>query len=71
MKSIETGIEIDAPAVRVSEVFSDFERYPDWKMVGASTRSGFEAMKAALKLGVEGPPPDGDPMFDCPNPEHR
>ena len=30
MKSIETSIEIDAPAVRVWEVFSDFERYPDW-----------------------------------------
>ena len=42
MKSIETSTEIDAPAVRVSEVFSDFERYPDWNPFVASLEGRVE-----------------------------
>ncbi|MDH3262118.1 MAG: SRPBCC domain-containing protein [Acidimicrobiia bacterium] len=36
MRSIETSIHIDARPARVWEVFSDFERYPDWNPFVAS-----------------------------------
>ena len=42
MKSIETSIEIDAPAVRVWEFFSDFERYPEWNPFVASLEGQVE-----------------------------
>jgi hypothetical protein len=42
VKSIETSIEIDAPAARVWEVFSDFERYPDWNPFVASLEGRVE-----------------------------
>jgi hypothetical protein len=36
VRSIETGIEIDAPATRVWEVFTDFAAYPQWNPFVAS-----------------------------------
>ncbi len=59
MKSIETSIEIDAPAVRVWEVFSDFERYPDWNPFVASLQGRVET---GQRIEARLTPPGGKSM---------
>ncbi len=59
MQSIDTQIDIDAPAHRVWEVLTDFEGYPDWNPFVRSLRGRFEVGE---RLEVRLEPPGGRVM---------
>lgn len=54
MRSIDTQIEIGAPAHRVWEVLTDFEGYPDWNPFVRSLRGRFEVGES-LEVRLEPP----------------
>ncbi|MDH3426421.1 MAG: SRPBCC domain-containing protein [Acidimicrobiia bacterium] len=58
-RSIDTAIEIDAPAEKVWQVFSDFDSYPEWNpFVTSLTGEVAEGGKIAVRLE----PPGGKAM---------
>jgi hypothetical protein len=73
MRTIETSIQIDAPVARVWEVFSDFERYPEWNPFVASVE-GRTAVGERIEARLT--PPGGKSMTFKPRvlafePEHE
>ena len=59
MQTIETELEIDAPADRVWATFGDFERWPDWNPFAVSLK-GRVAVGEKLEVRLE--PPSGRAM---------